>query len=86
MSHRGVETAIGRLVTDEALRRQFTDCPAQALALLERSGVELTAVERAALESLAPADLEAFAQRIDLRLVKAALLRQPADRERGNGS
>jgi hypothetical protein len=81
-----VETAIGRLVTDEALRRVFAASPALALCELEQSGVELTAVEWAALERLDPADILAFAQAIDPRLVKASLARHPADRERGNDS
>ena len=86
MSHRGVETAIGRLVTDEALRRLFREAPARAPYELELSGVELTPVEWAALDSLDAADLEAFAQAIDPRLVKAALARHPRDNPRGKGS
>jgi hypothetical protein len=49
MSQRTVERVIGRLVTDEELRLEFTCAPKQTLAALAEQGWELTGVEVAAL-------------------------------------
>jgi hypothetical protein len=49
MSQRTVERLIGRLVTDEELRLQFTRAPKEALAALAEQGWELTGVEVDAL-------------------------------------
>jgi hypothetical protein len=73
MSHRGVEIVLGRLATDEAMRRRFRQSPAQALRELLAMGIELSPVELAALESLDPSAIQHFAQSLDPRLVKAAL-------------
>lgn len=75
MSHRGVEIVLGRLATDESIRRRFREAPAQALRDLLDSGIELSPVERAALESLDAAALQDFARALDARLQKAALAR-----------
>jgi len=74
MSHRGVEIVLGRLVTDEAMRRRFWQAPTQALRDLMALGLELSAVEMAALESLDAAALQRFALSLDPRLQKAELL------------
>jgi hypothetical protein len=72
MSHRGVEIVLGRLATDESIRRRFREAPAQALRDLLDSGIELSQVERSALESLDAAALQDFARTLDSRLQKAA--------------
>jgi hypothetical protein len=73
MSHRAVEIVLGRLVTDEALRRRFEASPMGTLEELREQGLELSAVERAALESLSPAAVADLARALDTRLRKAAL-------------
>lgn len=79
MSHRGVEIALGRLATDETLRRRFGQGPAAALRELVAMGLELTPVELAALESLDPSAVRRFAEALDPRLQKAVLVAQSAD-------
>jgi hypothetical protein len=74
MSHRGVEIVLGRLATDESMRRRFREAPATALRELLAMGLELSPVELAALESLDAAALHRFAQALDPRLQKATLL------------
>lgn len=74
MSHRAVEIVLGRLATDEALRKRFEAGAAQALEEFQAQGLELSAVERAALESLDASALAEFARSLDARLQKAALL------------
>jgi hypothetical protein len=76
MTQRGVEIVVGRLVTDEAIRRRFRQAPAQALRELMALGIELSAVEQAALQSLDPSALQHFAQALDSRLQKAVLVAQ----------
>ncbi len=78
MSHRGVEVVLGRLATDEAWRERFRRAPAAALRELIGSGLELSPVELAALESLEPSAVRRFAQALDPRLQKAVLVAQAA--------
>ena len=52
MSQRSVETVLGRLATDETLRRRFQADRAAVLDELVAQGVELTPVERRALLEL----------------------------------
>ena len=73
MSHRAVEIVLGRLATDETLRKRFAAGAAHALEELHAQGLELSAVERAALECLDPAALAEFARALDARLQKACL-------------
>jgi CubicO group peptidase (beta-lactamase class C family) len=71
MSHRHVETLLGRLATDPALRRRFA---ANREALLEEfrsHGHELTAIELRALASTEPDAIDRFARSLDERLRKA---------------
>lgn len=75
MSHRNVERAIGRLVTDEGFRRRFTKDPQGALKDLTESGAELTLSELKALSSLDPRILSRMADVIDPRLQKCDLER-----------
>ena len=70
MSHKGVETVIGKLVTDECFRRRFFTDPAAALDGLRRWGCEVTAVEREALSTIDARAIHALAQVIDTRLQK----------------
>jgi len=79
MSHRGVEIVLGRLATDETARLRFRQSPSRALDALVDGGVELSAVERAALESLDATALQRFAAALDPRLCKARLAAAPGD-------
>jgi len=74
MSQRGVEVVLGRLATDEVLRRRFAVGSRRTLDELEAQGLELTALERDALEGLDVATLQRFAEAIDPRLQKALLV------------
>jgi hypothetical protein len=74
MTQRGVEIVLGRLATDEAVRRRFQQSPALALRDLLAMGIELTAVEMMALESLDASAVQRFAQALDPRLQKAVLV------------
>ena len=65
---------LGRLATDEAVRHRFRQAPAQTLRELIASGIELTPVELAALESLDGYAVNRFAQALDPRLRKAVLV------------
>jgi hypothetical protein len=73
MSHRGVEIVLGRLVTDEVVRRRFREAPERALRELVGQGVELSPVEIQALQGLDPATIQGFAHALDPRLKKAIL-------------
>ena len=76
MSHRGVEIVLGRLATDAAARRRFTQAPASALRELIALGIELSPVELAALEALDASAVQRFAQALDARLQNAELVAQ----------
>ena len=70
MTHRNVETLIGRLATDPALRRRFAFDPSAAVRAFREEGHELTLVE---LEALASTDIDAirsFAGALDRRIRK----------------
>ena len=73
MSQQNVERVIGRLVTDEGLRRRFTLDPARTLRALCESGVEVTATELQALVGIDPKGLTHFAATLDPRLQKCDL-------------
>ncbi len=77
MSQRAVECVIGRLVTDEELRRRFRQEPAEVLDDLIASGTTLTPVERQALLRIDAAACERFAGQVDPRLQKIGLARRP---------
>jgi hypothetical protein len=76
MTQRGVEVVVGRLATDEAIRGRFRQAPALVLREMVALGVELSAVELAALEVLDPAAVQRFAQALDARLQRAVLVAQ----------
>jgi hypothetical protein len=74
MTQRAVEIVLGRLATDEAVRRRFLEAPHAALRELTEMGLELSAVELLALQSLDAAAVQRFAQAVDPRLQKAVLV------------
>jgi hypothetical protein len=73
MTQKSVEILIGRLATDEPLRRRFAANAAEVLRVLEAEGFPVSPVEAAALARLEPAALDRFATALDPRLQKASL-------------
>jgi hypothetical protein len=73
MSQRNVERVIGRLVTDEAFRRQFVTDPSAVLGEITRAGVELNDCEVRALAAIDPQAVARFTESIDPRLQKSDL-------------
>jgi hypothetical protein len=73
MSHRTIERVIGRLLTDEELRREFTRAPKQTLAELAEQGWELTRLEVDALLTMEARLWSDVAARIDPRLQRCSL-------------
>jgi hypothetical protein len=73
MSQRTVERVVGRLITDEEFRVQFTRRPQQTLAALVEQGWELTAIE---VDALVQTDTKLWsdsARRINPRLQRSSL-------------
>jgi len=73
MSQRTVERVVGRLITDEEFRVQFTRRPQQTLAVLVEQGWELTAIE---VDALVQTDTKLWsdgARRINPRLQRSSL-------------
>ena len=70
MSHKGVESVIGKLVTDEQFRQRFFADPAAAFEELRQRGCEQTSIESEALLAIDPTAVDAFASVIDPRLLK----------------
>jgi hypothetical protein len=77
MTHRNVETLIGRLATDATLRRRFLDDPTTVLAELRAQGYELTDVELQALASTSGDAFREFAAHVDRRIQKAEFTDRP---------
>jgi hypothetical protein len=73
MSHRTIERVIGRLLTDEELRREFTRVPQRTLAVLAEQGWELTRFEVDALLTIEVRLWSDVAARIDPRLQRSSL-------------
>jgi hypothetical protein len=73
MTHRNVETLIGRLATDSHFRRRFLENPRQILAELREHGVELTTVENEALAGMDNQAMKAFAEAVDRRIQRVEL-------------
>jgi hypothetical protein len=71
MTHRNVESVIGRLATDPGLRRRFAEDPARILRELKDQGYELTHVELDALASTDADALRSFADTLDRRIRRA---------------
>src|SRR5262245_59731591 len=78
MSHRSVETLLGRLATDPTLRRRFARNAGSLLEELRSQGLELTGVELEALASTEAHAIDCFAQSLDERLRKADFTVNPA--------
>ena len=73
MSQRHVELLIGRLVTDEDLRRQFGRAPFETLAALSDQGWELT---RGEIDALVETDAQLWtrvAAKLPSRLQRCSL-------------
>ena len=70
MSQRNVENLIGRLVTDEAFRRRFSEDPGAALLEITECGVELTSIEFRALLTIDTRLTGMLAEAIDPRIQK----------------
>ena len=77
MSHRTVESIIGKLATDEGFRRRFLDDPVGVLDELRGQGCELSTVEIGALSALDQDVITAFAEALDRRLQKIELGSHP---------
>jgi hypothetical protein len=83
MAHRTIERIIGRLLTDEELRFQFTRSPRGTLAELRDQGWELSGLEVDALLTIEVGLWSDVAARIDPRLQRCSL--KTRDDERGRG-
>jgi len=77
MSHRNVETLIGRLATDPALRHRFANDPAGVLQELRKQGCELSLVEVEALSATNADAIRLFADALDRRIQRAAGASKP---------
>ena len=73
MSHRTIERVIGRLLTDEELRREFIRSPRRTLADLSAQGWELSRFEVDALLAIELGLWSEVADRIDPRLQRCSL-------------
>jgi hypothetical protein len=73
MSQRNIERVIGRLVTDEEFRLEFSRAPREMLANLAELGWELTGVE---IDALLRTNIRLWsdaAARVDPRLQRCSL-------------
>jgi hypothetical protein len=73
MSHRTIERVIGRLLTDEDWRREFSYAPRQTLVALAEQGWELSRLE---VDALIRTDVRVWsdaAARIDSQLQRCSL-------------
>jgi hypothetical protein len=73
MSQRTIERVIGRLLTDEELRHQFTQFPRRTLVELNEQGWELSRLEIDALLAIEIGLWSEVAVRIDSRLQRCSL-------------
>jgi hypothetical protein len=73
MSQRTIERVIGRLLTDEELRLEFTRSPKRTLAELSEQGWELSRLELDALLAIEIGLWSEVAARIDSRLQRCSL-------------
>jgi dienelactone hydrolase len=86
VTHRNVETLLGRLATDPLLRRRFAADPAGVVGQLREQGYELTGVEADALASTNADAIGSFAAALDRRIRRAdvaAELKTSCEKERG---
>jgi hypothetical protein len=73
MSQRTIERVIGRLLTDEELRHEFTRSPRRTLAELNEQGWDLSRLEVDALLSIEIGLWSEVAARIDPRIQRCSL-------------
>lgn len=73
MSQRTIERVIGRLLTDEELRHEFTRFPRRTLVELNEQGWELSRLEIDALLAMETRLWSEVAARIDSRLQRCNL-------------
>jgi hypothetical protein len=73
MSQRTIERLIGRLLTDEELRHEFSRAPRRTLAVLTEQGWELSRFEVDALLAIDVDLWSEVAARIDPRLKRCSL-------------
>jgi hypothetical protein len=73
MSQRTIERVIGRLLTDEELRHEFTRSPRRTLAELNEQGWDLSRLEVDALLATEIGLWSEAAARIDSRLQRCSL-------------
>jgi hypothetical protein len=73
MTHRNVETLIGRLATDSLFRRRFLENPRKVLAEYREHGFELTTVENDALAGMDTQAMKTFAEAVDRRIQRVEL-------------
>jgi hypothetical protein len=73
MSQRTIERVIGRLLTDEELRNEFTRSPRRTLAELNEQGWDLSRLEVDALLATEISLWSKAAARIDSRLQRCSL-------------
>ena len=73
MSQRTIERVIGRLLTDEELRHEFTRSPWRTLVELNEQGWELSRLEVEALLAMEIGLWSEVAARIDPRLQRCSL-------------
>lgn len=73
MSQRTIERVIGRLLTDEELRHEFTRSPRRTLAELNEQGWDLSRIEVDALLGTEIGLWSEAAARIDSRLQRCSL-------------
>jgi hypothetical protein len=76
VSQRIIEMVIGRLITDESFRAEFTAAPERTLLDLAERGLELNRTEIAALVGTDPQVWARAADALDPRLQKVSLMSQ----------
>ena len=81
VTQRGIEIAIGRLLTDEEFRETFLSSPHVALGELLQRGTQLSHAEIGVLVAIDRALLVRVADQIDPRLQKVSLRSPTRDRE-----
>ena len=79
MSQRTIERVIGRLLTDEELRHEFTRSPRRTLAELNEQGWDLSRIEVDALLATEVRLWSEAAARIDSRLQRCSLKASDVD-------
>jgi hypothetical protein len=83
MTHRNVETLIGRLATDSRFRRRFFENPRRVLAEFREHGFELTAVENEALVGMDTQAMKALADAVDRRIQRVELPHDTGSSDQG---